>query len=127
MHPGKKTGVDHEIRFYESLLVRLPDDVDTLKLLAEAYTSSGRVKDGLEVDFKLRELCPNDVYVRYNLACSLSLCGQVDDALVTLKDAIKLGYSDLKWMNSDPDLNNLRRDPRYSLEILPLFNGHIVQ
>ena len=56
MHPKSKEKPEVEIDFYESLLKRLPADVDTLKLLAEAYTSSGRVRDGLEVDFKLRSL-----------------------------------------------------------------------
>jgi Flp pilus assembly protein TadD len=121
MHPKIRERPEIEVDFYESLLKRLPADVDTLKLLAEAYTASGRVRDGLEVDFKLRSLCPNDGYVYYNLACSLSLCGQVDEALTTLKEAVRLGYGDWKWIIKDPDLRIVRSDPRFDIEIKPLF------
>lgn len=125
MHPKTLAKPEVEIGFYESLLEKLPSDVDTLKLLAEAYTSTGRVRDGLEVDFRLRSLCPNDGYVHYNLACSLSLCGQVDDALRTLKDAVRLGYTDWKWIIKDPDLNMVRCDPRFDMEIKPLFQSKV--
>ena len=120
MHPKNQIKTESEISFYESLLKRLPGDVDTLKLLAESYTSVGRHQDGLAVDFKLRSLCPDDGYVHYNLACSLSLCDRIDEALAALKDAINVGYKDLEWMNSDPDIKKLRGDPRYQAEILPL-------
>lgn len=125
MHPKSKEKPEVEIDFYERLLKRLPADVDTLKLLAEAYTSSGRVRDGLEVDFKLRSLCPKDGFVHYNLACSLSLCGQVDEAFMTLKEAVKLGYADWKWMIKDPDLKMIRSDPRFEIEIKPLFTKKV--
>lgn len=125
MHPKTLSKPEVEIGFYESLLERIPSDVDTLKLLAEAYTSTGRVRDGLEVDFKLRSLCPNDGYVHYNLACSLSLCGQVDEALMTLKEAVRLGYADWKWIIRDPDLNMVRCDPRFEMEIKPLFSSKV--
>lgn len=125
MHPKTKEKTAVEINFYESLLKRLPADVDALKLLAEAYTSSGRVRDGLEVDFKLRSLCPKDGYVHYNLACSLSLCGQVEEALTTLKEAVKLGYTDWKWIIKDPDLRMVRGDPRFEMEIKSLFVSKI--
>ena len=125
MHPKTKEKSEVEIDFYERLLKRLPADVDALKLLAEAYTANGRVRDGLEVDFKLRSLCPTDGYVHYNLACSLSLCGQVDEAFMTLKEAVKLGYSDWKWMIKDPDLKMIRSDPRFETEIRPLFQSKV--
>ena len=121
MHPKTKQKSEVEIGFYESLLKRLPADVDTLKLLAEAYTATGRVRDGLEVDFRLRSLCPQDGSIHYNLACSLSLCGQVEEALTTLKEAVKLGYTDWKWIIKDPDLQMVRSDPRFEIEIKPLF------
>jgi len=49
----------------------------------------------------------------YNLACSLSLTGQVETAAAELDCAITLGYRDFSWLNRDPDLKKLRRHPLF--------------
>ena len=49
----------------------------------------------------------------YNRACFESLCGNVDEALELLTIAIKKGQSSKAWAKQDPDLENLRADPRF--------------
>ena len=49
----------------------------------------------------------------YNRACFESLCGNIDEALALLKIAIEKGQSSLAWAKQDPDLENLRADPRF--------------
>ena len=53
--------------------------------------------------------------MRYNLACSYSLLGELDLAFSTLKKAIDLGYDDFGYLRIDPDLENLRKDERFQL------------
>lgn len=121
MHRKDKAGREVEIVFFEDILKRMPADIDTLRHLAEAYTAAGRIEDGLRVDLRLKELCPADGTVHYNLACSFSLTGRVEEAVVSLCEAITHGYDDFKWMDTDPDLANVRGDPRYQGRIVPLF------
>ena len=51
--------------------------------------------------------------VHYNLACSYSLTDRIDESITALVKAVHLGYDDTRWMDADPDLNNVRTDPRY--------------
>ena len=106
-------GSDFEISFYEAILKDRPDYVDALMALAEAYTKKGLHEKGLEVDLRLATICKSDPGVFYNLACSLSLMGRIGEAFATLKRAVKFGYSDFGHLDGDPDLKNLRDDPRF--------------
>jgi tetratricopeptide (TPR) repeat protein len=103
----------NEISFYEKLIKEKPDYVDALTALGDAYTKKGRYYDGLRVDQKLTKLKPHDPIVYYNLACSYSLLKMVRLSLISLRKALILGYADFTFMNKDPDLAFVRRDPRY--------------
>jgi len=112
---GKGPGdIDFEIGFYEAILKRLPDSIDVLMALGDDYTQRGLFEKGLGVDEALCRLRDNDPIVRYNLACSYSLLGKVDQAIATLREAIALGYRDSTHLQRDPDLDRIRRDPRYT-------------
>jgi tetratricopeptide (TPR) repeat protein len=106
--------LDVEITFLEGLIRRDPAYVDALQLLGDDYTKRGRFEEGLQVDQKLTELDPNNPLSFYNLACSLSLTGKLDDAARALESAIDLGYRDFKWMARDPDLKALRKHRHYA-------------
>jgi hypothetical protein len=49
----------------------------------------------------------------YNLACLYSLKGDVDNGLKNLEKSFAAGYANYKWLATDGDLTNLRKDPRY--------------
>lgn len=110
----KIENLDFEISFFESLVKENPNFVDALIPLGDAYTKRGLYEKGLEVDLRLSELLPIDPTVHYNLACSYSLLRKMDLAFRALEKAVKLGYKDFKWMEKDPDLENIRSDNRYS-------------
>lgn len=110
----KNSSLSFEIEFYEKLLKEKPDFEEALIALAENYTKAGELAKGLELDEKLSTLRPQDALVHYNLACSYSLTGRIDEAFTVLRRAIKLGYNDFKLMDSDPDLTLLRKDQRYN-------------
>ena len=105
--------LDVEIGFIEGVVRRDPQYVDALQVLGDDYTRRGRFSDGLKIDEKLADLRPADSLVLYNLACSYSLTGLVEDALAALEKALIMGYRDFKWLAEDPDLQNIRRHPRY--------------
>ena len=106
--------LDFEISFYEGILKRDPDLVDALIPLGDAYTKRGYHEKGLEVDLRLSRLRPKDPTVFYNLACSYSLLGQIGSALESLEKALALGYRDFRFLLSDPDMENLRKDSRFT-------------
>ncbi len=102
-----------EISFYESVLKKDPKFVEVIELLGGLYTRAGRIDDGLKMDRKLVRLRPGNPVVHYNLACSLALKRRLKDALTVLTKAVELGYRDIKWVQEDPDLENLRGHPSY--------------
>ncbi|MFW6158889.1 MAG: TPR end-of-group domain-containing protein [Planctomycetota bacterium] len=107
-------GARWEIEFYEDILQRNPDFVEVLMLLGTLYTGNQMYRKGLAVDRRLAELRADDPIVHYNLACSYSLIGQIDEAFDSLFKAVELGYRDLEHMNQDEDLDGMRSDARYA-------------
>lgn len=105
--------LDFEIAFFERILKRLPNSVDVLMALGNDYTERGLFEKSLAIDQRLCRLRPTDPIVHYNLACSYSIVGKIDQAIETLERAIVLGYHDTAYLQRDPDLDGIRRDPRY--------------
>lgn len=104
---------DFEISFFERLLEKHPSFIQALIALGNAYTQKGDYEKGLVIDLRLKQLRRDDPTVHYNLACSYSLLGRIDDAFLSLKRAIDLGYEDFDYLRHDPDLENLRKDKRF--------------
>lgn len=113
----KLENLDFEISFFEKLIEDNPNYVDALIPLGDAYTKRGLYEKGLEIDLRLSDLKPLDPVVHYNLACSHSLLGEIDPSIKALDKAVRLGYKDFKFMDKDPDLENIRKDSRY-LELI---------
>jgi len=71
---------------------------------------------------KARDLAERALTVRpdafasyYNVACAYSILGDIDDALKMLDHAVQHGRGNLEWIEHDPDLDNLRADPRFAV------------
>jgi Flp pilus assembly protein TadD len=109
----KKTDLDFEARFFESVLKHNPRYVAVLEILGGLYTRQGRIADGLKMDRKLVKLQPGNATARYNLACSLALSKRKAAALTELRQAVELGYRDFTWMEQDPDLDGLQKHPEF--------------
>ncbi|MCU0722813.1 MAG: tetratricopeptide repeat protein [Planctomycetes bacterium] len=62
---------------------------------------------------RMLEIDPVNDTALYNLACSASLQGKVEEALRLLREAFRKGYADVRHAREDPDLENLRGDPRF--------------
>ena len=108
MTRAEQRDLDTKIEFIEGLIRRDPDYVDALQILGDHYTQRGRIGEGLKVDERLARLEPENPLVFYNLACSYSLDGDMDQAADALEKALELGYRDFNWLAKDPDLKPLR-------------------
>jgi Flp pilus assembly protein TadD len=102
-----------QISVYEAHLSATPNDADVLEALGHLLTRTGRHREGLAADQRLVELRPNEPVAHYNLACSLALVGDVDEALVRLRVALTMGFRDVDFIRKDRDLKALRADPRF--------------
>jgi tetratricopeptide (TPR) repeat protein len=105
--------LDVKIQFMEGIVRRDPEYIEALQLLGDHYTQRGKYEQGLKVDERLSHLEPRNPLVFYNLACSYSLIGEVDQAANALDKALAFGYRDFKWLAKDPDLKTLRKHPLF--------------
>ena len=105
--------LDIKIGFLEGVVQRDPGYIEALQLLGDDYTRRGKFLAGLKVDEQLARLRPDDPLVYYNLACSYTLTGQLEQAVAALDRALALGYRDFHWLARDPDLKRLRKHPLY--------------
>jgi tetratricopeptide (TPR) repeat protein len=109
-----KRSQPHLLGLLEQAVEMRPDDVDLISMVGHLLTAVGRYEDGLALDIRLTDLCPEDPIAHYNLACSLSLLGRIDESLTALEMAFRNGYEDRGFLADDPDLDPLRADPRYA-------------
>ncbi len=105
--------LEFSLAFAGSIVALRPVHIEALSLLANNYTALGYYADGLKADRALETLQPTNPLVLYNLACSYSLNSMIDDAFAALSRAVKNGYNDAFHMQNDPDLSEVRRDPRF--------------
>jgi len=106
-------GKGFETAFLEGILERDPCHEEALQALGYLYTAHGKYAKGLEMDLRLIRLRPDNATVFYDLACSYSRLGDLDRAFEALERSLRLGFCKLETMDDDPDLENVRSDPRY--------------
>ena len=116
-------------------LLQQPADVLPVLLEFRAMESvqAGDVTETMQAVAKLRELGTATADQLYNAACVCSLCAtaikpvkdeltveqaaqrqkHIDNALQTLREAIKAGYKDFAHMQKDSDLNVLHDLPEF--------------
>ncbi len=108
-----RCGSEFLAEFLGAELERHPGNLKALAERAEVLTHLGRIEEGLGLDRQLVELVPRDPTAHYNLACSLTLVGHLEDALAELETAVELGYDDPAHLGRDEDLARLRGLPRF--------------
>ena len=117
--------IDFDIEFFRHVLRRNQHNVDVLRRQVELLARTGQYEEALRLDFRLVQLRPDDVIARYNLACTLSMVGDVEEALTVLDQALGLGYADLAHLETDPDLESVRELDGYQMVLAK--HGHIVE
>jgi DNA-binding SARP family transcriptional activator len=109
----QQSQIDFELWFYGQILARNPDYVDVLRCQAELLTRKGQHAAALELDHRLARLRPADCIVRYNLACSLAMSSRPTEAIAELRQAFECGYEDFEHLESDRDLDPIRKEPTF--------------
>jgi tetratricopeptide (TPR) repeat protein len=109
----KRSQLDFEIEFYERILSRDPNYVEVLTNLGDLFTKKGCHRRALQVDLRLASLRPKSSEVFYNLACSYAQVKLPVQAVDALQNAVQLGFSDLDYLLSDPDLASVRAHPLF--------------
>jgi hypothetical protein len=89
---------------------RLGPDLDLWRERAKELYDAGRYGDAAAEGRKLIERHPDQVYLRYNVACCDSRAGRTDDALAQLRQAIDAweGFRDMA--STDEDFDPIRDD-----------------
>ena len=101
------------VRVIEKHLEMHPDDARALYLGAASLCQLGEKARSLDWARMALAIDPEDAGILYNVACVYSLQGQVDEAVRCLEKAMIHGFWYKQWAMQDPDLNNLRNDPRF--------------
>jgi tetratricopeptide (TPR) repeat protein len=81
--------------------------------LGNSYLERAEYEKALEQYKKALEIEPKNSIALYNVACAYSRMKKIEEALDALDRCVDAGYRDVGWMEKDPDLDNLRDEPRY--------------
>ena len=103
----------------QSLLEVNPDDIDVLCAMAEAHFIAGDIASGRKYLDRLLAQSTDFDYAQYYLARIYEIIGNRSLAFNYLERALDLGY-DVRLVQSDPWLDDLRTDDRFSLLIRSL-------
>jgi tetratricopeptide (TPR) repeat protein len=94
-------------------LLQNPDDSRARLIYASKLGRAGRKEDAIREGTKALTFAPGDPHMLYNAACMYAALGEAGRAIDTLRQAVEAGYTNVGWMQNDPDLIPLRDDPAY--------------
>jgi CHAT domain-containing protein/tetratricopeptide (TPR) repeat protein len=101
------------IHILEDMLVRWPDDLTVIEDLGITYINIPSDRPEFRQSLKYLETSVSrysqNSIVYYNLSCVYSALGRNNDAVQALQKAIDLGYTDLEYIKTDTDMENLRK------------------
>jgi TolB-like protein/Flp pilus assembly protein TadD len=109
----RDVAVRRAIRLMQARLELNPDDARACNLLAGALSIVGETAAALDYAARSLEIDPEDPMLLYNVACTYSNLGKLDDALSCLERAVDKGFGHKEWIEHDPDLNAIRDNPRF--------------
>jgi len=96
--------------YYYNIAIQLDSTITYhLQDLGFAYVYSKDYKNGIACLQKAVKYYPDDPAVYYNVACGFSLASDTDMGIKYLKLALEKGFKDYAWLNTDPDIVNLRK------------------
>ncbi|MBW1988944.1 MAG: tetratricopeptide repeat protein, partial [Deltaproteobacteria bacterium] len=106
---------------YRRALVLDPDYALAASNLGMLLARQGNVSEALELLARAAEHAPESVAPAYNLACLYSLEKNREQAVYWLEEAVRRGLDDKGLVESDPDLEWLRKTPEAGriLEAMP--------
>ena len=98
----------------ERQLALQPDDARTLSLAATALYEDGQVERAHEMIRRALAVGSDDPGVLYNVGCTYASMGDKTEALRYLEQVFGIeGMGGRAWVETDPELDSLRDDPRF--------------
>jgi len=113
-HPAAEEAYQEALRVAERHMDLNPDDPRAATMRAVSLSRLGRLEEGLYWADRALTMDPEDAGVRYNVACLFSVANKTDRAIECLEDAVAVGFGNKSWLERDPDLANVRDDPRFN-------------
>lgn len=95
-------------------LLQNPDDSRARLIYGNQLGRAGRREEALREGEKALVLAPGDPVMLYNAACMYVNIGEPGRAIAALRQAIDAGYTNIGWMQNDPDLKPLHGDPEFA-------------
>jgi adenylate cyclase len=99
----------------EKVVVTEPSNGDVMAGAVGALAKLGAIERAKEWAERAVLLDPDNMNMRYNIACSVVTdLKEPDTAIAMLGPYLaRVGREGLQWLMSDPDLDPIRKDPRY--------------
>ncbi|MEO7367718.1 MAG: protein kinase [Gemmatimonadaceae bacterium] len=114
---GKREDEEKHLRrglsLMEGSLELNPDDARAANLAAGVFASLGEAEPALKYAERSLAIDPEDPMLLYNVACTYSSLGRIDQAISCLERAVEKGFGHREWIDNDPDLKPLRSSPKY--------------
>jgi protein O-mannosyl-transferase len=108
---------DEALGYYKSVIALHPDDTDARLEVAELHTAAGRYADAEAELQTCLQLDANLAAAYYLQARLYALQNRTDAALDALETALEKGFNDRKRLQSDAQLNSIRRQARYKAAV----------
>ena len=114
----KEERLDEAIGNYKKALHHNKTLKEAVINLSTAYIKNLNFDEALETLNMGIALDSTNPDIHYNYACYYSLTGQPKASMEKLQKAIRLGFTNFKQIETDPDLEKLRQSPEFKSETL---------
>ena len=114
----KEERLDEAIGNYKKALHHNKTLKEAVINLSTAYMRNLNFDEALETLNMGIVLDSRNPHIHYNYACYYSLTGQPKASMEKLQKAIRLGFTNFKQIETDPDLEKLRKSPEFKSESL---------
>ncbi len=113
MNAEKETALRRAMKLMEERLELNPDDARACNLLSTKYAKLGQPERAVEYAERSLGIDPDDPMLLYNVSCTYAVLGMTDEAMNCLERAVDKGFGHKEWIDHDPDLIQLRENPRF--------------
>jgi adenylate cyclase len=108
-----RAAFERGLRVAERHLELRPREARAWYLGAHAHLELGNAVEAAKWNERAMALGPRDPATLYNSACLFALLGDLDRCFECFERAVEHGFSNVQWLEHDPDLDGIREDGRY--------------
>ena len=109
----KQNSLEEAISNYKMALHHNKNFNEAYINLSTAYMNGKQFQASLKTLNTLQRINPKHPLLHYNLACYYALTENTTLGIKSLRQAVANGFKNIQALGKDPDLKNLRSDPRF--------------